>query len=103
MKKDIEQCEVAFIMPWYFTKIGGCLPLSLKWIQTGHAGVEQLNFLDPDIKDRLQQCTITRGGSGYGTIMAEYTICAIIAMERNIPTIIRKREERSWLQTAMGG
>lgn len=103
MKKNIEKCDVAFILPWQFTKIGRCLPPSLKWIQSARAGIAQLNNLHPDIRDRLQQCTITRSGSAFGTVMAEYTICAIIAMERNIPTIIKKSVEKSWLRTARSG
>lgn len=97
MKNDIKGCEVAFILPSYFPKIGDCLPPSLKWIQSAWAGVQQLNSLHPDARDRLQQCTITRSADAYGPMMAEYTLCAIISMERSMAKIIRGNMEKKWL------
>ncbi|XP_033745111.1 glyoxylate/hydroxypyruvate reductase A-like isoform X2 [Pecten maximus] len=70
------------------------LSSKLKWAHSTWAGVEPLiNVVDPL---KPPDVIVTRTGSGFGNLMAEYVLGYIISMERKFPQMANDQKAKEW-------
>lgn len=64
----------------------------LKWIQCYFAGIDAY-----PMEEIRQRGIILTSGQGIASIqMAEYAICAMIMMARNLPVLARRQQQKKW-------
>lgn len=99
----IDGSEIVLFHPGCCKGVFPHMPTSVKWMESTWAGLDGvIKQLDEKlVKEFVPTYTLTRADAAFGQSMGEYTVLALVAMERNFKMMYKAQKEKIWGQSEL--